>query len=287
MAKTAAHGFSTFLSWLSPSQTERSKASLHRESIYNKLDSRFGLYRMFQSGSFKHGTGVAGYSDVDFIASLKSNQTTYGSSTLNALRDALKERFPSTYIHVAKPAVVCEFGSGYERVEVIPAFPKGKIGDHMRFAVPGVTEEWMFSTPEAHLTYVNGCNASPKGGAKGLARMAKAWKYYRNVPISSFYLEMRAAAYMKSEVAIVYAIDVHKFLKELQSHGLADMNDPTGSSGRIKACSSQANKTDALSKLDTAVTRAKHAWDAEGDGNSAEAFRQWDLLFAGHFPAYG
>lgn len=287
MATTAADGFKTFLNWLTPTDTQRTKASLHRESIYAKLDSKFGLYRMFQSGSFRHGTGVSGFSDVDYIASLRSAKTALGSSTLNAVRDALKERFPTTTIHVSKPAVVCEFGSGYERVEVIPAFANGNVGDHMRFHVPGVTEEWMFSSPEAHLEYVNDCNQAPKGAAKSLARLVKGWKYYRNVPISSFYLEMRAASYMASETGVVYAIDLYRFLQDLHSHGLADMNDPTGSTGRIKACSSAARKADALSKLDTAVTRAKNAWTAEAAGRTAEAFRQWDLLFAGHFPAYG
>lgn len=288
MARTAADGFDTFLGWLTPSAAEREKASSHRASIYAKLNDRFGLYRMFESGSFKHGTGVSGHSDVDYFASLKSDRPSLSSSTLTAVKNALQERFPSTYIHVARPGVVLEFGGGYERVEVIPAYALAKLSDgSMQFKIPGVTTEWLDSTPEAHLSYVNESNQKPtKGAAKSLARLAKAWKYYRNVPISSFYLEMRAAAYMREQTYLDWPLDLYYYLNSLKSNGLAAMNDPTGSTGRIEPCSSAANKTDALSKLDTAVTRASRGKDHYQAGQIKEAFEAWDLLFNGHFPAY-
>jgi hypothetical protein len=131
------------------------------------------------------------------------------------------------------------------------------------------------------------CNSKPsQGAAKELARLAKAWKYYRNVPISSFYLEMRAAAYMSNEQSLDYAQDIYRYLKRLQDNSLAALNDPTGLTGRIYACSSDANLRDARSKLDMAVARAGKANDAYLAGRTREAFEQWDLLFDGHFPAY-
>jgi predicted nucleotidyltransferase len=288
MAKTAAAAFSIFLNGLTPSDSERSKASSHRESIRSKLDAKFGVYRMFESGSFKHGTGVSGHSDVDFFVSLKSNRPSLSDSTLSAIRSALQERFPYTHVHVSRPAVVLEFGQGYERVEVIPAYAKERVTDKevMKFNIPGVVDEWMESTPEAHLSYVNSCNSNPQGGAKELARLAKAWKYNRNVPISSFYLEMRAAQYMDGETFIDYAQDLKRFLERLQGHELASMNDPTGHTGRIHACSSDVKRVDALSKLDTAATRATKALDEHKSGNERKAFEWWDLLFNGEFPAY-
>lgn len=102
MARTAADGFDTFLGWLTPSAAEREKASSHRASIYAKLNDRFGLYRMFESGSFKHGTGVSGHSDVDYFASLKSDRPSLSSSTLTAVKNALQERFPE-HVHTRGP----------------------------------------------------------------------------------------------------------------------------------------------------------------------------------------
>lgn len=287
MAKTAIEGFDTFLRWLTPTESERAKASTHRAGIEAKLEAKFGLYRMFESGSFRYGTGVSGRSDVDLFASLKSTKPFYGSSTLSAVRDALKERYPSTSIYVRKPAVVLDFGGGYERVEVIPAYLLQSVGDHMKYNIPGVTTEWMQSTPEAHLAYVNESNTMPKKGcAKSMARLVKAWKYYRDVPISSFYLEMRASAYIRKQSTVIYWMDICLFLEELQGVGLAAMNDPTGTTGRIEPCSSDALKRDAISKLNTAVIRARKAYNAASAGDLKTAFEQWNLLFNGEFPGY-
>lgn len=288
MVRTVTEAFSIYLGRITPSDADRAKASSHRASIMAKLESKFGLWRMYESGSWKHGTGVSGFSDVDYFISLKTNRTIYGSTILNQVKEAMQERFTSTAIYVRRPAVVLDFGGGYERVELIPAFPDKKLDSGaMRYDIPGVRDEWIQSAPEAHLAFVNTANSRDgvKGGAKGLARLAKSWKYQCNVPISSFYIEMRAAQYLNGETALVYDIDLKRFLASLLSHSLADMNDPTGSTGRIKPCSSDANHRDALSKLQTAVTRAEKAV-AVRDSKPAEAFRWWDYIFNGKFPSY-
>ncbi|MCW2539793.1 MAG: hypothetical protein JWN95_1518 [Frankiales bacterium] len=242
---------------------------------------------MFESGSFRHGTGVSGKSDVDYFVSLKSAKPIWSSSILSAVRDALKERYPTTYIHSSSPAVVLEFGGGYERVEIIPAYFKDSVAGVSRYEIPGVVTQWVESAPGAHLKYVNDCNAIPtSGGAKSLARLAKAWKYYRDVPISSFYLEMRAANYMAKQSTLNYALDVYYFLRSLEIAGLAPMNDPTGSTGRINPCSSDANLLAAKSRLATAVGRASRAKEAYMRDDIAAAFAEWNLLFNGQFPNY-
>lgn len=287
MAKTADEAFKIFLSWITPSLSDREKAASHRASIESKLNDYFGIYRMFQSGSFTHGTGVKGLSDVDYFVSLEIDKPTYSATILSSVRDVLKERFPSTYIHVSRPAVVLEFGSGYEKVEIIPSFPKDTVGEIVKFDIPGILSEWMESTPEAHVKYVNECNKIPKpGDAKRFIRLVKAWKYHRDVPISSFYLEMRAASYVSEQKSIIYAYDLYFFFSNLYSLSLAAMNDPTGNTGRITACSSEATRADSISKLASAVIRAEKALDAYKKGDLKIAFYYWDLLFAGAFPSF-
>lgn len=90
---------------------------------------------------------------------------------------------------------------------------------------------------------------------------------------------------MREQKSLVWSLDVYYYLDSLESHSLAAMNDPTGNTGRIEPCSSAANKSDALSKLDTAVMRALHGKDFDLAGRTRDAFAQWDLLFNGHFPA--
>jgi hypothetical protein len=290
MTTTAVEGFRTFNSWLIPSDAERAKAASHRQTIYDKLDAKYGVYRMFQSGSFRHGTGITGHSDVDYFVSLQAERPSLSSSILSSVRETLQSRFTTTYIHVSRPAVVLEFGNGYERVEIIPAYATGKVGDtdNMKYKIPGVTTEWLESTPEAHLAYVNASDVKvPDSSTKKLIRLVKAWKYYRNVPISSFYLEMRAAAYMREQESYIPWLDLYYLLKRLSDSGLAAMNDPTGNTGRINACSSQATYDDAISKLSTALGRAKNAMDYKDVGYMSLAFDEWNKLFNYKFPSYG
>jgi hypothetical protein len=144
----------------------------------------------------------------------------------------------------------------------------------------------MESAPLEHLAYVNQVNkeAGISGGAKKLARLAKAWKYYNNVPLSSFYLEMRAAHYLSGDKFFDPLQDVCLYMEWLVKIGLGPMNDPKGVTSRFYACSSTAKAEDALSKANTGATRARKAYDAHKAQKPADAFYYLDQLFGGHFP---
>lgn len=124
------------------------------------------------------------------------------------------------------------------------------------------------------------------GKVKPLIRFLKAWKYFRDVPISSFYLELRVAKYAAGEKSIIYDIDVKRVLRELWDGQLADMQDPMEISGYIPACKTETLRADALSKLITAVTRADKARGAASGGSIQDAFYWWRLLYNDQFPAY-
>ena len=125
------------------------------------------------------------------------------------------------------------------------------------------------------------------GMVKPLIRFLKAWKYYCNVPISSFYLELRVAKYASQQAIIIYSWDIRNIFKLLWDNQLAALQDPKGISGYIAPCLSDAKKTEALSKLKTALTRADKARDAEKEEDISEAFYYWNLIFNDHFPSYG
>jgi hypothetical protein len=127
---------------------------------------------------------------------------------------------------------------------------------------------------------------SPRSGRESCWRSVKAWKFYNNVPISSFYLEMRVAEYCSGEPSIVYRIDLHRFLTRLTDIGLARMNDPMGICGPIYCCQTDAQLTEIKSKLATGLARAKKASDAEGNGQTKEAFEWYALLYDKKFPSY-
>lgn len=289
MARSVNDGFEVFLQRLVPTQAQRDAGASHRATVKAALEARLSVRRFFETGSFSHGTGVRGYSDIDALVSLGHDRPGSSYTALNWVKDALSTRFPLTSVVIRRPAVVVRFGGGYETWEVIPGFLTSRGGkDQLVYDIPGPTPEanWIDAAPREHLTYVNEANAKPKkGDAKKLSRLIKAWKYYCNVPISSFYLEMRCAQHMKAQRAYIHVWDVCLLLENLYNNQLAAMNDPKGASGRISACSSESTRKDALSKLHTAAARARKALDASRADDPATAFYYLDLLFNGHFPA--
>lgn len=288
MARTVNEGFEEFLSRLIPTKAQRDAGSSHRATVKAALEARLTVKNFFETGSFSHGTGVRGRSDIDALVSLGAKPDS-SYTALNWVKDALSERFPSTIVKIRRPAVVVEFASGYETWEVIPGFMTSRGGkDQYVYDIPGPStgSAWIDSAPREHLAYVNECNEKPhKGDAKDLARLIKAWKYYCNVPVSSFYLEMRCAQHVKGLSSYIHVWDVCLILEKLDGHDLASMNDPRGASGRIHACSSDSMREDALSKLKTAATRARKALDASRDDDPETAFYYLDLLFGGKFPS--
>lgn len=287
MPKTVAQGFDAFLGDITPTASQRAAAASHRASVRSALEVRLPVNGFFETGSFSHGTGIRDHSDVDVLVSIGSPRPGTADTALGWVKDALSARFPGTIVRVSRPAVVVEFAGGGEAWEVIPGFLTGCGGrDQLVYDIPGPSFGWIDTAPQEHLAYVNKCNQQPDhGDAKALARLTKAWKYYNSVPVSSFYLEMRAAQHVSAQITYIHVWDVCQLLEQLQAHGLSAMNDPTGLVGRIQPCSSEAKKNEALSKLDTAATRARKALDAHNDGNLDTSFYYLNLLFGGRFPA--
>jgi hypothetical protein len=287
MARSVAEGFEIFLQRLTPLESQRAAAAAHKPRIETSLKKALSITTMWETGSCHHGTGVRPYSDVDVLASIANGKPNSSDTALAWVKSALTASFPTTIVRISRPAVVVEFAGGGQTWEVIPGFIRSGTDSKLVWDIPGPSSDWIDSAPKEHLDYVNECNtkAGVKGGAKKLARLIKAWKYYNNVPISSFYLEMRAAQHIAQQDSFICIWDLCWLLEALQSHQLAGMNDPKQASGRIYPCSSDAKKIDALSKLSTAATRARKALDAQQEEKIDAAFRYLDLLFGGQFPA--
>ncbi len=289
MTKTIDEGFRTFLGRLTPSDSYSEAAKNHRASIEARLKQDFDLLRFFRTGSYGNGASIQGYSDVDYFASIPRKKLNSNSDyTLRLVRDALDNRFPNTGVKVDTPAVLVPFGKdASESTEVVPAdYIETNKDGHFIYEIADRAGGWMKTSPDAHNAYVAKINDKLGGKVKPLIRFLKAWKCYKNVPILSFYLELRVAKYAEGEKSIVYSIDVKNILKLLWDNQLAAMQDPAGISGYIYPCSTEAKKTDALSKLSTALVRAQKAREAESSEKIKDAFDCWDLLYDNKFPSY-
>ncbi|WP_431826197.1 SMODS domain-containing nucleotidyltransferase [Microbacterium algeriense] len=272
MTETARSWLNSLTSLYTPTSTQFDAAKSHRASIESRLDAFVGVYEMFEIGSLRHGTGVWQHSDADYMVSLKGVRPSSPWTMLNRVKEALQARFSGTTIVVSRPAVVCYFSDGV--VEVVPTYPSDS-----GYWIADPADGWMKSYPKSHNKYVNDVNTKHNGAAKTLARQLKIWKYLRNVPISSCYLEMRAAKHLDGESAYLPFWDLYLALDKMYDANLAAMNDPTGLGSRFGACSSEAKRLDVLSKLGSAVVRANKAREFESDGMHAQAIEQLKLLF--------
>lgn len=289
MPRTIEEGFSDFHDKLKLIKTESDAVKSHRASIEACLKSNFSMDRFFRTGSIGNGTNVANYSDTDYFAGIpRANLKENSLTTLKQVKEALEERFSTTEgIHISSPAVVVPFGTAKsETTEIIPVdFMKTENNVNI-YDIPDGDGGWMKSSPKAQNDYVTKINSELSFKVKPLIRFIKAWKFYNNVPILSFYLEMRVAKYASGEKEILYSIDIKNIFSHLISIDLASMNNPAGISGSIISCKSEVAKADALSKLNTAYSRACKAREAEEKGNISDAFDWWNLLFDGKFPSY-
>ncbi len=288
MPRTIDEGFRDLLKKLTPGGSESDGVKSHRASIRACLDNNFGLVRFTRIGSFGNGTSIYGHSDVDYLTCLPTKQLTSNSTySLGKVRDALIVRFPNTGVRVNCPAVCCPLGTtAAETTEVLPADYMWEDNGYKVYDIADGAGGWMKTSPDAHNAYVRDIDDTLGGKVKPLIRFLKAWKCFRDVPISSFYLELRVAKYASGEKSIVYDIDVKNVLKMLFDCELASMQDPVGISGYIPACSTDTKKEDALSKLKTAYTRAENARDAARKENISDAFDWWRLVYNYEFPTY-
>jgi len=287
--RTIEQGFYIFHNRITPSSYQSGKATSHKSSITSRLEDYYDLNRLFYSGSANNGTDVASLSDVDFFASIPTKKLKKNSSTsLREIKECLQDRFKNTRVYVDSPAIVLDFGSGsWDTAEVIPAdfVMKTAKGKNV-YDIPDSSGGWMKSSPSTHNAYVTLHNNRLNKKLKPLIRFVKAWKYYCDVPISSFYLELRVTKLMEGEESIVYDIDLNSIFQKLKSTNLAAIQDPEGVSGLIYPCASDVAKTTALSKLNTAVIRIQKAREAKNSGSIKEVFEWWDKVFLYNFPSY-
>ena len=157
-----------------------------------------------------------------------------------------------------------------------------------QFDMPDGFDGWKFSAPDLHNAYVHNIDTRLDGQLKPLVRLVKAWKYKRAAPIKSFYLELRTAHYANTEPAIVYGIDLRNIFARLLADRLADFPDPRfpHDSFTLKACNTDVQALEALTKLANAARWSAEAMDAHYAGRTHEAFERWSLVFNGDFPQY-
>lgn len=291
---SAADSFPEIVRRVAPSEPQRQRVSTHRDTIATRLKDQFSFYRLLTIGSFDRGTDIAGESDVDLFAVFRRDAVTWGgtlktsTTVLDNVRAALEGRFPNTTIRRDEHAIVVKFTSGVQ-VDVVPAF-FDSIGQDNRFPVyrmPDGQGGWMRVSPDAHKAFIEIADAKSGGKLRGTARLMKYWRYRRPtaVSLSSFHIEMLLAHEgICLGVQKTYATCFTDLLMKLSARDCSALRDPLGIAGYIPAVKTPSMQARTIDSVASSRDHAKEAQRNDVWGGTAEARRQWDIVFNGGFP---
>jgi hypothetical protein len=257
-----------------PTAEDRSNASKHRAAIEDALTDQLGILRMFETGSWSHGTAVATWSDVDYFASMPGARSLTSAGDLERVRAALGRGLPGATVYVSRPVVKVSYPGG-PYVEVAPAH---YAGDDDYFIPDPAGTGWIKSSPLKHNEYVNE-SARRVSGTKRFIRLVKDWKYTNGAPISSLYLELRAAKHVRDNLPFIEIWDLAWFFRDLMRNGLADMNDPSRFDGRRIAATTNSQRPSATKFVEIAARAAELALNAYRNNQDAMAVDALKILF--------
>lgn len=277
MNATAASMLDSLIRTMTPDETARTAAAKHRKEIEDWLTSDLGIVRMRETGSWHHGTALDKISDVDYFISIRGSRPSASSSALESLRSSLSRGIRGAFISIDRPAVRLRYFDGGPDVEITPAYYR----DADDYEIPDPDGAgWIRSNPAVHLDYVGRAQKETDGRAKGLIRLVKTWKSWNNVPLSSFYLEMRTAQYALGNKPIIYDWDLRDIFKSLANNGLREMNDPTNYWRRITTGTSNlAEWITAKCAVQEAARLSQLARKATEDNDHPTATRHLLTLF--------
>ncbi len=289
MASRVDDGFEEYIRRLAPLGTEMKAAKAHYSSVESSLKNNVPGARLIPTGSFGNGTALKRYSDADYFVIIPRGLVgTDSSAVLQRVRATLKGTFPRTGVAVRTPAVIVPFGvSGSASIDVVPALFAAKTSrGHAIYDIPDHGGHWMRSSPVAHKAYVTALDNARGRRVKPLVMLVKAWKAYWDVPMLSFYLEMRVARYAETVKTIDYGRGIEMVLGSMIGPGgLAALRDPMEIAGYIRPCATAAQEKQALTKVRRGLTRVREARRQEVSGNVEKAVERWNLFFKGSFPA--
>ena len=280
-------GFALFAERLTPKYSEPEEAETNLHAVERLLTQEFDMSYLAPYGSTGHGTNVEGLSAIDCFAVLPKNRLLEQSGkSLESIFESVRSRFPAADLTEGRPVIVVPFGDRRsDSHHIVPAYTIATEGEHDLFGIPGPSERWIEACPGGHSAWINGLDVTHNHRLKPLVRMVKAWNYGAGEPIWSFYLELAAADFLKTQGAGLYSADMQNFFTYMLQRRLAPFKHSEGSNEPVYA-TSLADKFDAMSPIRSALEMAKKARFCERHGNLPDAYFWWRKLFHYQFPPY-
>lgn len=287
MTQAVSKSFAAFLERLVPDTEASKRSAAHRLVIEEALREHAGAARWVTAGSARTGTGIKDHSVNDVLVVLPADRIQPGSAAvLRWFVGVVAAALPRIEIVPEGSAVVVPFGPGKaDRHRLIPArsLEFGQDSDEI-FAIPDGSGGWIRTSPGLQGRYLDSQDRRAEAAARPLIRFVKAWKHFNEVPISSFYLELAATAYVTRQPNVLYTQALSEILHGLWEQQLAPLSDPARVSGSVQPFRHVFHRVAALGALERAVVQIEKARNAAKANRITHAIAAWNRLYNGGFP---
>lgn len=188
------------------------------------LTKELDLARILPTGSWTHGTAIAGCSDWDYFLVAKTSRPDSPDAVLSRISTSLRFNVEGLVEwQVDRPAVRVIDPFDDSKLDLVPAF---KASRHDYHIADLELNTWMGSNPNAHLSFLDRASRQYVDLIP-LIRLMKYWKYANEIPISSLYLEMKASSFVLDAPSPTYLEGLMGLLSSICRDGLRPIQDPS------------------------------------------------------------
>ena len=170
-------------------------------------------------------------------------------------------------------------------VDVVPAFNRQGGG----YLIPNsMTQTWLSTDPKKHVEIWSTANQSHNGDFVPLIKMLKAWNRTTSTFLRSFHLETMVLQILNNVTISDFPSGARYVFDKGRNYVTKKNPDPAGYGDDVGGYLNTEEKVkNAVSRFETAYTRALKAEDLANRGYVSEAINMWRMVFGDYFPAYG
>lgn len=293
MATTIESAFREFKSNLEPTGLQKSTVSSRQQSVREVLDNELSVQDSFLTGSYSRSTMIAPLKEADVdIFIVLDNQYFHHYNGQNGgqagLLDLLKRALKKTYTQTPDisrngQAVTITFTDFM--VDVVPAFNRSGGG----YLIPNsISQNWISTDPKKHVEIWADENKAHNGDLVPLTKMVKRWNKMINNHFQSYHLEVMVLRILHRIKINNYKSGIRYFFDKARNYVTKKNPDPAGYEDDVGSYINTRYKVnDAVSRINTAYTRALKAEDYASKYQIGNAIEMWRLIFGNYFPSYG
>jgi hypothetical protein len=285
-ANTIASAFEQFKGRLEITDLQQSTVSTRQQNVREAVEKELEVLTSFLIGGYPRHTLIAPLSEADIDIFMVLDAGYFVSDEQANLLDRVKRVLQRTYktpkISRNGQAVTITFNDFL--VDVVPAFTR-KGGGYL--IANSISETWVSTDPTVHINAIAKGNAAHDGDLVPLIKMIRAWNRNIGHAFVSFYLELITNEILTGVTISDFPSGLRYFFDKGRERIKTKVSDPAGFGGYINPLDEVSTVAEAVSRFETAYSRAAKAESYAKNGYTSLAIDEWRKVFGDYFPAYG